>query len=46
MAEMKEKLRLAGSAPVIQSLDEIAAFREVDSKQMAELIKTAQIKIE
>ncbi|MGE0853979.1 MAG: tripartite tricarboxylate transporter substrate-binding protein [Hyphomicrobiaceae bacterium] len=46
MAEMKEKLRLAGSAPVIQSLDEIAAFREADSKQMAELIKTAQIKIE
>ena len=44
--EMKEKLRLAGAAPVIQTLDEIAAFREVDSKNMAELIKTAQIKIE
>jgi tripartite-type tricarboxylate transporter receptor subunit TctC len=44
--EMKEKLRLAGSAPVIQSLDEIAAFREADTKQMAELIKTANIKIE
>jgi tripartite-type tricarboxylate transporter receptor subunit TctC len=45
-AEMKEKLRLAGSAPVIQSLEEIAAFREADSKTMAELIQTAQIKIE
>ncbi len=44
--EMKEKLRLAGAAPVMQTLDEIAAFREADSKQMAELIKTAQIKIE
>jgi tripartite-type tricarboxylate transporter receptor subunit TctC len=44
--EMKEKLRLAGSAPVIQSLDEIAAFREADTKQMADLIKTANIKIE
>jgi tripartite-type tricarboxylate transporter receptor subunit TctC len=44
--EMVEKLRLVGNAPVIQSLEEIAAFREADSKQMAELIKTAQIKIE
>jgi tripartite-type tricarboxylate transporter receptor subunit TctC len=44
--EMKEKLRLAGAAPVIQSLEEIVAFREADSKQMAELIKLAQIKIE
>ena len=43
---MKEKLRLAGSAPVLQSLDEIAAFRAANSTQMAELIKTAQIKIE
>jgi len=45
-AEMKEKLRLAGAAPVIQTIDEIAAFRAADAKQMAELIKTAQIKIE
>lgn len=44
--EMKEKLRLAGSAPVIQTLDEIAAFRDADTKQMANLIKTANIKIE
>ena len=45
-AEMKEKLRLAGAAPVMQTIDEIVAFREADTKQMAELIKTAQIKIE
>ncbi len=44
--EMKEKLRLAGSAPVIQTIEEIVAFREADFIQMAELIKTAQIKIE
>jgi len=35
-----------GSAPVVQTIDEIVAFREADSKQMAELIKTANIKIE
>jgi tripartite-type tricarboxylate transporter receptor subunit TctC len=46
LPEMVEKLRLVGNAPVIQSLEEIAAFREADSKQMAELITTAQIKIE
>jgi tripartite-type tricarboxylate transporter receptor subunit TctC len=44
--EMKEKLRLAGAAPVMQTIDEIVAFREADTKQMAELIKLAQIKIE
>jgi tripartite-type tricarboxylate transporter receptor subunit TctC len=44
--EMKEKLRLAGAAPVIQTIDEIAKFREDDSKAMAELIKLANIKIE
>ena len=44
--EMTERLRLAGSAPVVQTIDEIVAFREADSKQMAELIKTANIKIE
>jgi tripartite-type tricarboxylate transporter receptor subunit TctC len=44
--EMKEKLRLAGAAPVTQTLEEIAAFREADTKQMAELIKSANIKIE
>ena len=44
--EMTERLRLAGSAPVVQTIEEIVAFREADSKQMAELIKTANIKIE
>jgi tripartite-type tricarboxylate transporter receptor subunit TctC len=46
MDEMKDKLRLVGNAPVIQTLDEIAAFREADSKQMGDLIKAANIKIE
>lgn len=44
--EMKEKLRLAGAAPVLQTLEEIAAFREADTRQMEELIKKTQIKIE
>jgi len=45
-ADMQGKLRMAGAAPVIQSLPEIEAFREADSKQMAELIKVANIKLE
>jgi tripartite-type tricarboxylate transporter receptor subunit TctC len=44
--EMKEKLRLAGSAPVISTQEELIAFRESDTKQMAELIKMANIKLE
>jgi len=44
--EMVEKLRLAGAAPVIQTIEELVAFRAADTKQMAELIKTANIKIE
>ena len=44
--EMIEKLRLAGAAPVIQTIDEMTKFREADTKQMAELIKLANIKIE
>ena len=44
--EMKEKLRLAGSAPVVSTQEELIAFRESDTKQMAELIKLANIKIE
>ena len=44
--EMVEKMRLAGAAPVIQTIEELVAFREADTKQMAELIKTANIKIE
>ena len=44
--EMVEKLRLAGSAPVVQTMEELIAFRASDTKQMAELIKTANIKIE
>ena len=44
--EMKEKLRLAGSAPVVSTRQELIDFRASDTKQMAELIKTANIKIE
>ena len=45
-AEMKEKLRLAGATPVIQTIDEMVKFREADTQQMAELIKLANIKYE
>ncbi|MSO90824.1 MAG: tripartite tricarboxylate transporter substrate binding protein [Acetobacteraceae bacterium] len=44
--EMREKLRLAGAAPVVQTMAELEAFRAADIKQMAELIKIANIKIE
>lgn len=44
--DMKAKLLAAGAAPVIQTPDEIAKFREQDGKEMAELIKLAKIKIE
>jgi tripartite-type tricarboxylate transporter receptor subunit TctC len=44
--DMKARLLAAGAAPVIQSLDEIVAFRDADSKIMAELIKAANIKIQ
>ncbi|HEX4893987.1 MAG TPA: tripartite tricarboxylate transporter substrate-binding protein, partial [Hyphomicrobiaceae bacterium] len=44
--EMTEKLRLAGSAPVTSTRQELIAFRESDTKQMAELIKAANIKLE
>ena len=45
-AEMREKLRLAGSAPVLMTLPEIEAFRAADAQLMADLIKSAKIKIE
>lgn len=44
--EVKEKLRLAGAAPVIQTIEEMVKFREEDSKAMAALIELAKIKIE
>ena len=46
LPDMVEKLRLAGAAPVIQTVEELEAFREADIKQMAELIKVANIKLE
>jgi tripartite-type tricarboxylate transporter receptor subunit TctC len=44
--DMRTKLRMAGSAPVIQTIAELEAFRDADAKAMAELIKIANIKIE
>lgn len=44
--DMKAKLLAAGAAPVIQTQAEVVAFRENDSKNMAELIKAAKIKLE
>lgn len=43
---MIEKLRLAGAAPVVQTIAEMTKFRADDTKQMAELIKLANIKYE
>lgn len=44
--EMKDKLRLVGSAPVVQTIPELEAFRDLDRETMAALIKSAKIKIE
>jgi len=44
--EMVNKLKLVGAVPVLQTPDEIAAFREADRKALAELVKVANIKLE
>ena len=44
--EMKVKIQAAGCEPVIQTVEEVAAFREKDRKVLAELIKAANIKLE
>ena len=44
--EMVDKLRQVGAAPVIQTLPELEAFREADTRQMADLIKRANIKLD
>ena len=44
--DMKAKIHLAGCEPVIQTPEEIAAFREKDREALAELIKAANIKME
>ena len=46
LPEMQGKIRMAGSATVVQTLAELEAFREADGKLMAELIKAAKIKLE
>jgi tripartite-type tricarboxylate transporter receptor subunit TctC len=44
--EMKAKIHLAGCEPVIQTPEEIAAFREKDRQALAALIKEANVKME
>ena len=44
--EMKTRIRTAGCEPVIQTIEEITAFREKDRKVLTELIKAADIKLE
>lgn len=44
--DMKAKIHLAGCVPVINTPEEIMAFRDQDRKALAELIKAANIKME
>jgi tripartite-type tricarboxylate transporter receptor subunit TctC len=44
--EVREKLHKAGAVPIIQTIPEMQAFWENDTKGMVELIKVAKIKIE
>lgn len=44
--DMKARIHAAGCEPVIQTQEEIAAFRELDRKNLAELIKVAGLKME
>ncbi len=44
--DMKAKIHLAGCEPVLQTPEEIAAFREKDRQALAELIKAANVKME
>ncbi len=46
LPEMQGKIRMAGSATVVQSIPELEAFRDADGKLMAELIKAANIKLD
>jgi tripartite-type tricarboxylate transporter receptor subunit TctC len=45
-ADMRAKIEAAGCEPVIQTVEEIAAFREKDRTALAALIKAANIKME
>jgi len=44
--EMTAKLQLVSAAPVVSTQAELLAFREAETKSMAELIKSANIKLE
>ena len=43
---MKSKIQIAGCEPVIQTVEEVAAFREKDKKALAALIKAANVTLE
>ena len=44
--DMQARIRAVGCEPVVQTIDEIEAFREADRKALAEVITTANIKLE
>jgi len=44
--DMKARIHAAGCEPVIQTQEEIAAFRELDRKNLAELIRVTGLKME
>ena len=44
--DMRQKIHLAGCEPIIQTPEEIAAFRAQDRKALAALIKAANVKME
>lgn len=45
-ADMQARIRSVGCEPVEQTIEEIEAFREADRKVLAELVKTANIRLE
>jgi len=44
--DMQARIRAVGCEPVVQTIAEIEAFRDEDRKALADLIKTANIKLE
>jgi len=44
--DIAAKLLLSGNVPVTSTQEELSAFREAESRSMADLVKTAKIKLE
>ena len=44
--EMTKKLQVVSAAPVVSTQAELISFRDAETQAMAELIKTANIKLE